>query len=144
MFCPLKSYDEIPCGNIQVIRERPQITFAIMYLFYIFLQTLRVYSHQESPQVHLLWSGPNTFFFVCLFDAVHFHTALFASEPEIVNKTTHVLRSSIHWFIYSTVPEFVWKWTETTSSGTVVWSAPECDCCIHTCPKDPHQRGKRT
>ncbi len=26
---------------------------------------------------------------------VHFHTALFASEPEIVNKTTRVLRSSL-------------------------------------------------
>ncbi len=33
----------------------------------------------------------------CLFGAVCFHTALFASEPEIVNKTTRVLRSSIHW-----------------------------------------------
>ncbi len=62
--------------------------------------SLRVYSHQESPLVHLLWSGPNTmFFFFCLFffGAVRFHTALFASEPEIVNKTTRVLRSSIHW-----------------------------------------------
>ncbi len=28
--------------------------------------------------------------------------------------------------------------------GAVVWCAPECDCCIHTCPKDPHQEGKRT
>ncbi len=35
------------------------------------------------------------FFF--LFGAVRFHTALFSSEPEIVNKTTRVLRSSIHW-----------------------------------------------
>ncbi len=29
--------------------------------------------------------------------AVRFHTALFASEPEIVNKTTCEPRSSIHW-----------------------------------------------
>ncbi len=28
--------------------------------------------------------------------------------------------------------------------GSIVWCAPECDCCIHTCPKDLHQRGKRT
>ncbi len=28
--------------------------------------------------------------------------------------------------------------------GTVVWCAPKCDCCIHTCLKDPHQDGKRT
>ncbi len=26
----------------------------------------------------------------------------------------------------------------------VVWCAPECDYCIHTCPNDPHQEGKRT
>ncbi len=26
------------------------------------------------------------------------------------------------------------------SLGPVVWSAPECDCCIHTCPNDPHKR----
>ncbi len=31
------------------------------------LSWFRVYSHQESPIVHLLWSGPNRmFFFVCL------------------------------------------------------------------------------
>ncbi len=34
-----------------------------------------------------------------------------------LNKTTHVLRSSIHWFIHSTVLEFVWNRTETTSSA---------------------------
>ncbi len=28
--------------------------------------------------------------------------------------------------------------------GAVVWSAPDCDFCIHTCPKDPHQEGKQT
>ncbi len=37
------------------------------------------------------------FFFFFFFGAVRFHTALFASEPEIVNKTTHVPRSSINW-----------------------------------------------
>ncbi len=24
------------------------------------------------------------------------------------------------------------------------WCAPECDCCILTCPNEPHQEGKRT
>ncbi len=76
---------------------------------------LRVYSHQESLLVKLLWSGPNTMFtklqnnfvvFVC------FHTALFASEPETVNGTTCVLK-----VIHSTIPELVWKWTETSSSA---------------------------
>ncbi len=57
------------------------------------------------------------------------------------------LRSSTHWFIHLTVPEFVWNQTKTTSSagsryGCLVCT--ECDCCIHTCPKDPHQGGKRT
>ncbi len=56
----------------------------------------RVYSHQESL-VHLLWSGSNTMLIFFLFGAVHFHSALFTSEPEIVNKTTRVLKSSIHW-----------------------------------------------
>ncbi len=55
--------------------------------------------------------------FILFLGVVRFHTALFASEPEIVNKTTRVLRSSIHWFIHSTVPEFVWSRTETTSSA---------------------------
>ncbi len=36
-------------------------------------------------------------FFFFLFGAVRFHTAIFSSEPEIVNKTTRVLRSSINW-----------------------------------------------
>ncbi len=58
-----------------------------------------------------------------------------------------MLRSSTHWFIHLTVPEFVWNQTKTTSSagsryGCLVCT--ECDCCIHTCPKDPHQGGKRT
>ncbi len=25
--------------------------------------------------------------------------------------------------------------------GSVVWCAPECDCCIHTCPKYPTKGG---
>ncbi len=62
-----------------------------------------------------------------LFGAVGFHTALFASEPEIVNKTTFVLRSFIHWFIHSTVPEFVWNRTETISSG-----GSQCGCLVCT------------
>ncbi len=69
----------------------------------------RVHSHQESPLVHLLWSGLNTML-IFLFGVVHFHTALFTSEPEFVNKTTlKVLRSFIHWFTHSTVPEFIWN-----------------------------------
>ncbi len=39
-----------------------------------------MYSHQE-----ICW-------FLFLFGAVRFHTALFASEPEIINKTTRVLK----------------------------------------------------
>ncbi len=81
----------------------------------------RVYSHQEKLLVHLLWSGTNAMlifsFFLFFFGAVRVHTALFASEPAIVNKTTHVLRLSIHWFIHSTVPEFIWNRTKTTSSA---------------------------
>ncbi len=43
-----------------------------------------------------------SFYTLCVFifiyiGAVRFHIALFASEPEIVNKTTRVPRSSIHW-----------------------------------------------
>ncbi len=36
-------------------------------------------------------------FFWGFFGAVRFRAAIFASEPEIVNKTTRVPRSSIHW-----------------------------------------------
>ncbi len=53
--------------------------------------SLRVYSRQESLLVHLLWPGPNTML-IFLFGAFRFHTALFASEPETVNKTTRVLK----------------------------------------------------
>ncbi len=48
-----------------------------------------MYSHQESPLVHLLWYKIQCWFFSVL---VRFHTALFASEPEIVNTTTRVLK----------------------------------------------------
>ncbi len=62
---------------------------------------LRVYSNQDSPLVHLLCSGPNKMliFFICLFLVQFAFTLPFlqASEPEIVNKTTRVLRSSVHW-----------------------------------------------
>ncbi len=80
------------------------------------LLTLRECSHQESPLVHLLCSRPNTLLIFFFFGAVCFYNALFASEPEIVNKTTRVLRSSIHWFIHSTVPEFIWN--RTFSAGS--------------------------
>ncbi len=85
-------------------------------------------------------SGPNTNFFF----EVRFHTALFACEPEIVNKPTcaKVIHSLGHPFNCTRVhlesgpgPPLQ------LGLGTVDWSAPECDCCIHTCPKVPHQRG---
>ncbi len=80
--------------------------------------------HQESLLVHLLWSGPNTMLLLLLlfFGAVCFHTALFASEPE-----TRVLRSSIHCFVHSTIPEFIWNRTETTSSA-----GSRCGCLVLT------------
>ncbi len=75
---------------------------------------------KSASSLALVRTKYNVDFF--LFGAVRFHSALFASEPEIVNKTTRVLRSSIHWFIHSTVLEFVWNRTETTSSaGSQVW-----------------------
>ncbi len=61
----------------------------------------RVYSHQESPLFHLLLSGPNTM--LSFFGAVGFHTALFGSEPETKLNHMWCLKSSIHWFIHSTV-----------------------------------------
>ncbi len=53
---------------------------------------------EESPIVHFLWSGQIECFLL-LFGAVCFHTAIFASQPEIVNKTTRVPREevTIHW-----------------------------------------------
>ncbi len=59
---------------------------------------------------------------VVFFGAVCFHTALFASEPE-----TRVLRSSIHCFIHSTIPELIWNRTETTSSA-----GSRCGCLVLT------------
>ncbi len=55
---------------------------------------LRVYSHQESALVHLFWTKYNVDF-VCLVWFA-FTLTFLASGPEIVNKTTRVLRSSIH------------------------------------------------
>ncbi len=50
-----------------------------------------------------------------------------------------------------TAPGFVLKRAETTSSRRSRYAclvlflcAPECDCCILTCPNEPHQEGKRT
>ncbi len=51
-----------------------------------------VYPHQECPLVHLLWFGPNT---MLLF--LFFFFAFTLPFLQIVNKTTCVLRSSIHW-----------------------------------------------
>ncbi len=68
---------------------------------FISKKVFRVYSHQESPLVHLLWSRPNTMLIFFLFGEIRFHTALFASEPETVNKTTRVFKvihSLIHPF----------------------------------------------
>ncbi len=74
---------------------------------------------QESPLVHLFWSLASS----------------------------HVLRSSIHWFIHSTVQEFVWNQTESTSSAGSLYG-----CLVHTrvrllyshLPKRSTPRGKRT
>ncbi len=74
-------------------------------------RTLRVYSHQESPLVHLLWSGPNTmliFFIVWCGLLSHCPFCKWTRNCKNKQKKTHVLRSSIHWFIHSTAPEFVW------------------------------------
>ncbi len=52
----------------------------------------------------LLWSGPNTMLIFFIVGAVCFHTALFASEPEIVknkqkkNTCTKVIHSLVHPF----------------------------------------------
>ncbi len=50
-----------------------------------------------------------------------------------------------------TAQRFDWKRTETTSSSwsryaclVHIWCAPECDCCILTCPNETHQKGKQT
>jgi len=97
---------------------------------------LRVYSHQESLLVHLVWSGPNTML-IFLGDVFRFHTTLFASKSDILNKTTCVLRSSIYWFIlgpFGSRPRPPLQ----LDLGMVEWSEPECDCCIHTCSKDLH------
>ena len=48
---------------------------------------------------------------------------------------------------YGTVPQFVWKRTETTPSRrsrfACFGAAPECDCCVHTWPNEAHQEGER-
>ncbi len=104
--------------------------------------SLRVYSHQESLLVHLLWSKYNVdFFFV---GAVRFHTALFASNPETVNKTTRVLKvihSLVHPFNCTRVR------LETTSSagsryGSLVRTRVRM--LYSHLPKYPHQGRKRT
>ncbi len=73
------------------------------------------YRPQESQLVHLLWSGPNRMLNkkTKCFGVVRFYTALFASEPEIVNKITCAKD------IYSLVHPFncIWNRTETTSSA---------------------------
>ncbi len=71
------------------------------------LLSVRVYSHQENLLVHLLWSGLNaTLIFCCYFCAICFHTALFASEQETVNKTIcvlEVIHSLVHPFNHTRV-----------------------------------------
>ncbi len=77
----------------------------------------------------------------CLFGAVRYHTALFASESETVNETTHVLMV-IHLLVY--------PFNRTRVYLGAYWDhlfgfcPPESDRCIHTCPKDPHKGGKQT
>ncbi len=59
--------------------------------------------------------------FILFLGVVRFHTALFASEPEIVNKTTRVLRSSIQLYqsLFGAGPRPPLQ----LGPGIVVWSA---------------------
>ncbi len=108
---------------------------------------LRVYSHQESPLVHLLWSGPNTLliFFVWCGSLSHCSFCKWTRNCKQNNTCTYG-----HPFIGSSIQPYQSSFGTgprpplQLGLGTGVWSAPKCDCCIHTCPKDPHQRGKRT
>ncbi len=77
------------CHNV----ERKSLRTLFLNYFKI---ALGMYSHQESPLVHLLWSGPNTMliFFVWCGSLSH---CPFSGGPKIVNKTTRVLRSSVQW-----------------------------------------------
>ncbi len=75
------------------------------------------------------------YIYIYIYIYIH-NTTLFTSEPKIVNKTTRVQRSSIHWFIHSTVLEFVWNQTETTSSAGHQYG-------WHIFPKDPQKGGNK-
>ncbi len=57
-----------------------------------------------------------------LLGAVRFHTALFASEPEIVNKTTHVL-NVIHSFIGSSIQPYQSSFGSSAGSRVRLFSA---------------------
>ncbi len=89
----------------------------------------RVHSHQESPLVHLLWSGLNTMLIFFVWCGPPSHCPLY-KWTRIFNKTTlKVLRSFIHWFTHSTVPEFIWNLFSLVSVR-LFWCTPECNCCI--------------
>ncbi len=74
----------------------------------------------------------------CLFDAVRYHTALFASEPETVNEITHVLM-----VIHSLVYPFnrTRERTETTSSA---FAHPSAIAVFTPAQKIRTKGGKRT
>ncbi len=98
---------------------------------------LRVYSHQESPLVHLLWSGPNTLliFFVWCGSLSHCSFCKWTRNCKQNNTCTYG-----HPFIGSSIQPYQSSFGTgprpplQLGLGTGVWSAPECDCCIHTCP----------
>ncbi len=104
-------------------------------------RTLRVYSHQESPLVHLLWSGPNTMLMFCIVWCGLLSHCPFCkwtrNGTKKTKKNTHVLRSSIHWFIGSSIQPHQSSFGSGPKPplqlclGTVVWCAPECDCCTN-------------
>ncbi len=62
--------------------------------------SVRVYSHQESPLVHLLWSGPNTMLIFLVWCSSLSHCP-FCKWTRNCKQNHSVLRSSIHWFIHS-------------------------------------------
>ncbi len=96
-----------------------------------------------SSLAFLVWIKYNVELFIFFF----IFLVRFAFTLPFLHVNQKLLRSS---FIGSSIQ--LYQFSFGTGPGppfqlglsTVDWSAPECDCCIHTCPKVPHQRGKRT
>ncbi len=81
---------------------------------------LKVYSHQESLLVHLLWSRPNTMLiFFCLVRFA-FTPSLYISEPETENKTTRVINivnSLVHPFKRTIISLEFFSWVSVQLFG---------------------------